>query len=99
VINAATYANTWMQARYDIQNPVALKRLVSVGAQLRPFPLDVLNACYQAAGELFTEISGQNANFKKVIDMMRASRDDQYLWWQVAEHSYDSFMIRMRNAR
>ena len=38
VINAANYATTWMQARYDIQNPAALKRLVAAGAQLRPFP-------------------------------------------------------------
>jgi len=27
---------------------------------------------------------------------MVALRSDQYLWWQVAEHSYDTFMIRMR---
>ena len=25
-----------------------------------------------------------------------AFRNDQYLWWQVAEYSYDSFMIRAR---
>jgi TRAP-type mannitol/chloroaromatic compound transport system substrate-binding protein len=29
VINAANYATTWMQARYDVQNPAALKRLVA----------------------------------------------------------------------
>ena len=31
------HANTWMQARYDMQNPAALKRLVAGGTQLRPF--------------------------------------------------------------
>ena len=31
--------------------------------------------------------------------MMIASRDDQYLWWQVAKHPYDSFMIRARSIR
>jgi hypothetical protein len=25
-----------------------------------------------------------------------AFRNDEYLWWQVAEYSYDSFMIRSR---
>ncbi|MET0651661.1 MAG: TRAP transporter substrate-binding protein [Hyphomicrobiaceae bacterium] len=99
VINAANYATTWMQARYDIQNPAALKRLVAAGAQLRPFPLDVLDACYKAANELFAEISATNPNFKKFIDMMVATRDDQYLWWQVAEHPYDSYMIRARSLR
>ena len=35
------------QARYDAQNPQALKRLVASGAQLRPFPQAVMEACLQ----------------------------------------------------
>jgi TRAP-type mannitol/chloroaromatic compound transport system substrate-binding protein len=27
---------------------------------------------------------------------MRAFRGDQYLWFQVAEYTYDNFMIRAR---
>ena len=27
---------------------------------------------------------------------MLAFRNDEYLWWQVAELTYDSFMIRAR---
>jgi TRAP-type mannitol/chloroaromatic compound transport system substrate-binding protein len=27
---------------------------------------------------------------------MIAFRNDQYLWWQVAEYTYDSFIIRNR---
>ena len=27
---------------------------------------------------------------------MQAFRNDQYLWWQVAEYTYDNFMIRTR---
>jgi hypothetical protein len=27
---------------------------------------------------------------------MSAFRNDQYLWWQVAEYSFDGFMIRNR---
>ena len=30
---------------------------------------------------------------------MVASRNDQYLWWQVAEFTYDAFMIRQRARR
>ena len=37
VTAAAAYANVSMQARYDAQNPAALRRLVAGGAQLRPF--------------------------------------------------------------
>ncbi len=94
--NAANNANTWMAARYDLQNPAALKRLVAGGTQLRPFTNEVLEACLKATNELWGEISAKNADFKKVIDAMQAYRSDEYLWWQVAEYTFDSFMIRSR---
>jgi hypothetical protein len=28
---------------------------------------------------------------------MIAFRDDEYLWWQVAELGFDAFMVRMRS--
>jgi len=94
--NAAQHANTDMQAKYDARNPAALKALVAAGTQLRPFPPEVLDACYKAAQELYAETSASNAKFKKVYDNMMAFRADQYLWWQVAEATYDNYMIRAR---
>jgi TRAP-type mannitol/chloroaromatic compound transport system substrate-binding protein len=94
--NASAHANTWMQARYDGQNPAALRRLAAAGAQLRPFPGDVLEASLKAANEVYDEIAAQNADFKTVYDHLRAFRSDQFLWWQVAELTYDSFMVRAR---
>jgi TRAP-type mannitol/chloroaromatic compound transport system substrate-binding protein len=96
IVNAAANANTWMAARYDMQNPTALKRLVAGGTQLRPFSNEILDACLKATNELWGEISAKNADFKKVIEAMQAYRSDEYLWWQVAEYTYDSFMIRSR---
>src|ERR1700726_2598037 len=96
VNNAMANANSWMAARYDMQNPSALKRLVAGGTQLRPFTNEVLEACLKATNELWAEISAKNADFKKSIDAMQAYRSDQYLWWQVAEYTFDSFMIRSR---
>jgi TRAP-type mannitol/chloroaromatic compound transport system substrate-binding protein len=96
ITNAANYANTWMQARYDAQNPAALKRLVANGALLRPFSFEIMEACLKATNELWAEISAKNPEFKKMIENMTAFRNDQYLWWQVAEYTYDSFMIRSR---
>jgi TRAP-type mannitol/chloroaromatic compound transport system substrate-binding protein len=96
ISNAAANANSWMAARYDMQNPSALKRLVAGGTQLRPFTNEVLEACLKATNELWAEISAKNADFKKSIDSMQAYRSDQYLWWQVAEYTFDSFMIRSR---
>jgi TRAP-type mannitol/chloroaromatic compound transport system substrate-binding protein len=97
--NACAYATNVMTAKYDVQNPQALRRLVAAGTQLRPFPAEVMDACFNAANELWTEISGRNPEFKKAIEAMIASRNDQYLWWQVAEFTYDNFMIRARARR
>jgi TRAP-type mannitol/chloroaromatic compound transport system substrate-binding protein len=93
---ASEAANQWMTTKYDTLNPAALKRLLSAGAQLRPFPAPVMEACLKAANEVYAEISETNAEFKKVWDNILAFRNDQYLWWQVAEYNYDTFMIRSR---
>jgi len=93
---ACAYANTWMQGRYDVQNPQALKTLVGSGAKLLPFTQDTLDACYKATNELWAEISAKNPEFKKAIETMIAFRDDEYLWWQVAELTYDIYMVRAR---
>jgi TRAP-type mannitol/chloroaromatic compound transport system substrate-binding protein len=96
---AASVANASMQAKYDAANPAALKRLVVGGAELRLFPQDVLEACYKTASDLYVQLSADNANFKKIADSYMAFRGDQYLWWQVAEYSFDNFMIRQRRAK
>jgi TRAP-type mannitol/chloroaromatic compound transport system substrate-binding protein len=93
---AAREAGVWMTAKYDVLNPQALKRLVAAGAQLRPFPQPVLEACYNAANDLYKEISATNANFKKMLDSAISYRNDSYQWLQVCELAYDSFMMRMR---
>jgi TRAP-type mannitol/chloroaromatic compound transport system substrate-binding protein len=97
VTTASSRANEWMQAKYDAGNPPALKRLVAGGAQLRPFPPAVMDACLKAALEVYAEVSATNADFKKAWDSVLAFRNDQYLWWQVAELSYDSYLVRNRN--
>ncbi|HVT54824.1 MAG TPA: TRAP transporter substrate-binding protein [Xanthobacteraceae bacterium] len=91
---ASEMANGWMQAKYDRVNPPALRRIVVAGAKLHPFPREVMEASYKASNELFAETSAKNANFKKVYDSMIAFRADQYLWWRVAEYSFDTFQIR-----
>jgi TRAP-type mannitol/chloroaromatic compound transport system substrate-binding protein len=94
--NACATANTVMQAKYDLQNPAALRRLVAAGTQLRPFPQEVMEAAFNASNQIYAEISAKNADFKKIIDAMQATRSEQYLWWQVAEFTFDAFMIRAR---
>ncbi len=96
VTAAAGYANADMQAKYDARNPAALKRLVQAGAQLRPFTPEVMDACQKAAVELYAEIAKDNADFKKLLDATMAFRNDAYLWWQIAEFTFDNYMVRSR---
>jgi TRAP-type mannitol/chloroaromatic compound transport system substrate-binding protein len=96
---AAVVANASVQSKYDAANPAALKRLVVGGAELRLFPQEVLEACYKTANDLYGQLSAENPNFKKISDSYMAFRGDQYLWWQVAEYSFDNFMIRERRAK
>ncbi|MEA2992661.1 MAG: hypothetical protein QOD40_1581 [Alphaproteobacteria bacterium] len=93
---ASEMANTWMQAKYDAVNPPALKRLLAARVQLKPFPPSVMDACLKAALELYAEVSETNPAFKQAWDSTLAFRNDQYLWWQVAEYSYDNYLIRTR---
>jgi len=94
---AAANVNMVQTGRYDARNPAALKRLVANGAQLRPFSQSIMEACLKASIEVNTETSATNPDYKKVWDSIVAFRNDEYLWWQVAEYTYDTFMIRTRS--
>ena len=93
---ACGYANMDVQARYDARNPQAIKRLVANGAILRPFSQAIMEACLKASNEVNAETSASNPDFKKIYDSQMEFRNDGNLWWQVAEYSYESFMIRTR---
>jgi TRAP-type mannitol/chloroaromatic compound transport system substrate-binding protein len=93
---ASGEAWAWVVGKYDYANPAALKKLVSQGAQLRPFPQPVLEACYGAAQEVYAEHSKNNPMFKKMHDNLVSFRNDSFGWQQVAELGFDSFMMRMR---
>ena len=92
--SASAVANEWMVAKYDAANPAALRRLVAGGAEMKPFSQPVLEACYKASNDIYAETSAKNPEFKKVYDSMAAFRGDEYLWWQVAEYTFDTFQIR-----
>jgi len=94
--SAASRSNEWMITRYDAANPPALRRLLAGGTQLRAFSPAIMDACLKAAFEVYAEVSAKNADFKRVWESMLAFRNEQYLWWQVAEYSYDSYLIRTR---
>ncbi|MBI1775473.1 MAG: TRAP transporter substrate-binding protein [Proteobacteria bacterium] len=89
---ACAEAYNWTVAKYDTQNPAALRRLVANGVQVRPFPREIMEASYKAAYELYDEEIKKNPKFKKVFDSWRPFRDEEHLWFRVAEQTFDNFM-------
>jgi TRAP-type mannitol/chloroaromatic compound transport system substrate-binding protein len=96
IAGAAAYANSEELAKYDARNPGALRKLLAGGTELRAFSQPIMEACLKASNEVNAETAAVNANYKKVLESMQAFRNEGYFWWQVAEYSYDTFMIRAR---
>ena len=90
--SAAAETNAHVVAQYDAKNPTAMRKLVASGAQLRPFPRPVMEAAYKAAFELYGELSAKSPAFRKIYESWRAFRDDEYLWFRVAENTFENFV-------
>ena len=97
--SATALADDCVRERYDAANPAALKRLVVGGAELRLFSQGILEACFLAANDLYAKLSQRSERFKTIADSYLAFRSDEYLWWSVAEYSFDNFMVRERRAK
>ncbi|PRD42770.1 ABC transporter substrate-binding protein [Phyllobacterium phragmitis] len=100
VRTAAQATDADMLQKYDYLNPGAIKRLVASGAKLRPFSQEILGACFDAANEVYDEIMADNAEFKKVWESVKAFRDQYFLYEQISEYNFDTFMmVQQRNKK
>jgi TRAP-type mannitol/chloroaromatic compound transport system substrate-binding protein len=95
---AAQASDADMLQKYDYVNAAAIRRLVAQGAQLRPFSQEILSACFDASNKIYDEMMASNAGFKKVWDSIVGFRKDFYLWDQVAEYNFDTFMMIQQRA-
>ena len=96
--SACEAANGSMMASYDYKNPAALRRLVANGAVLRPFNQQVLEASFNASMDTYKELIGSNAAFKKIYESQTAFKKDAYLWAQISEYTFDTFMMLQQRA-
>ncbi|MDI1263805.1 MAG: TRAP transporter substrate-binding protein [bacterium] len=94
VRNAAAMANNWMVAKYDADNPPALRKLLAGGTKLLPFPPDVLSSSFTAANTVYAETNEKSPNFKKIFEAWKPFRNEEVLWFRVAENTFDNFMAR-----
>ncbi|OZI26322.1 ABC transporter substrate-binding protein [Bordetella genomosp. 9] len=89
---ASAAATNDMIAKYDAENPAALRRLIANGAQLRAFPKPVMDACYAESLKVYEEMSAKSPMFKKLYESMVAFRDNEIPWFRVADGSFDGYM-------
>jgi len=81
-----------MTAKYDALNPIALKKLVSEGTQLKAFPKTVLDEGLKICMEVFAEHEEKSPLFKKIHQDMRAFQRDQILWNRFSEYPFIQYM-------
>jgi TRAP-type mannitol/chloroaromatic compound transport system substrate-binding protein len=93
---AALQAHSVMQARYDVRNPAALKRLVAGGTKLFRFPRDVLDGAFKASQDIYSELSASNPAWRKIYADLSAYRRDAHLWFRFSEAGFDDFMQQQR---
>jgi TRAP-type mannitol/chloroaromatic compound transport system substrate-binding protein len=88
---ACAEADSEMVSRYDHLNPLALRRLVAAGAQLRFYSREILQLAWRSNEALMADLSNQNPRFKTIWDAYRPYRGELFQWFRVAENSYDNF--------
>ena len=90
--SACADANSWCMAKYDAENPAALKRLIANGVNLRSFSNEILAACYKATIEVNAESSEKYPAFKAIYDSMSKFRSESVQWLSLAENTQSNFM-------
>jgi TRAP-type mannitol/chloroaromatic compound transport system substrate-binding protein len=92
----ASHAHVNMQAKYDTDNPAALKTLVAGGTKPFRMPKDVMDAAFKAAFALYAELSGSNPAWKKVYSDYITFLREQNLWFRFTEGTFDNYMQSQR---
>ena len=97
VRSAAEAVNQTIIANYDVVNPLALRRLVAGGVQLRFFSTEIMNAAYDASFSLYDEIAKENPRFATIYAHWKKFLDDSELYVRVADNYYENFIWSRRS--
>ncbi|GAB4423102.1 MAG: TRAP transporter substrate-binding protein DctP [Anaerolineae bacterium] len=90
IVRQAAYAqNTWMLAQFDAVNGSYLAKLVNEeGAELRPFPDDVLDTLHGYAEEVLADVAAGDAMSKKVYESFSKFQREVAGWSNVSEKAF-----------
>jgi TRAP-type mannitol/chloroaromatic compound transport system substrate-binding protein len=85
-------ANEWMMAKYDHENPKALRRLIAGGTQLRYFPKSVMQASEKGAYALYKEYMGKSKHWARIYPQWLAYRDQEIEWHRFNDSTYQNYL-------
>jgi TRAP-type mannitol/chloroaromatic compound transport system substrate-binding protein len=88
---ACAEADSEMVSRYDHLNPIALRRLVAQGTQLRFYSREILQLAWRSNEALMADLAAQNPRFRTIWDAYRPYRSELFQWFRVSENSFDNF--------
>jgi TRAP-type mannitol/chloroaromatic compound transport system substrate-binding protein len=69
-----------------------LKRLIGAGVELKFFSKEIMEAAQHETFALYEELAAKHPRFARIYGPWRKFRDEQMLWFGVAERSYDNFV-------
>ncbi|GHC63923.1 TRAP transporter substrate-binding protein [Limoniibacter endophyticus] len=95
---ACQAADADMLQKYDYLNTRAIRTLVSQGAKLQPFSKEIMDAAFKASNEYYAEQSAQSEDFKKIWDAIIKFRAEYFLWTQIADSQFDTYMMQQQRA-
>ena len=79
--------------------PKALRELIAAGTKLTAVPAAGDGGVLRRRPTSSTpRSSAKNAKFKKVYDQWKPFRNEEILWFRVAEDTFDNFMARQSAA-
>ncbi|MCG5059611.1 MAG: TRAP transporter substrate-binding protein [Limnoraphis sp. WC205] len=90
---ASIQANMECLAIYDTENPIALKRMMEGGTQLKAFSSEIMTAAQQQAFAIYEENASKDATFKTVYEQWKKFRESIYPWSAVSELAYGNFTM------
>ncbi|HXV08948.1 MAG TPA: ABC transporter substrate-binding protein, partial [Burkholderiales bacterium] len=56
----------------------------------------VMEACEKATYELYAELMEKSAHWKRIYPAWKKFRDEQFLWFRVAEAAYENYTFNSK---
>ena len=96
-IETASYDTfSWVTGKYDYVNAASVEAAAGGGRDPEAVPAGSAGGLLQRRHRNLRDLSKNNPHFSKMYTSLTAFRAESVAWMQVAELSFDSFMMRMR---